>query len=80
METGFKKLVMNHLAYATVHVIGDSILLTKGRFEKVGKNGRIIGGLPKQQAEHDPNGSKKSNEHDLIVIFSSGLFTKKHLE
>jgi hypothetical protein len=38
METGFKKLVMNHLAYATVHVIGDSILLTKGWFEKVGKN------------------------------------------
>jgi hypothetical protein len=39
---------MNYLAYATVHVTGDSILLTKGRFEKVGKNKRIIAVVAKK--------------------------------
>jgi hypothetical protein len=72
--------MMNRLAYATVHVICNSILLTMGWFEKVGKSRRIYCGLPKQQANDDPNGSKKSNEHDLIVVFGAGFLAKKHLE
>ena len=41
---------------------------------------KIYYGLPKQQADDEPNGNKKSNEHDLVVILPAGLFAKKHLE
>ena len=41
---------------------------------------KIYYGLPKQKDDHEPNGNKKSNEHDLIVIFPAGLFAKKYLE